>query len=71
MAKKTVLVSDKSGKEVEERDYARVTIAFTDRRRGRWEADLSVDEVTELFGDYATRKGAVGRPPAEDKNGKS
>ena len=63
MARKTIHVSDKSGAVLDGADYAKVTVAFTDRRRGRLEAELTVDEATELVGKFATKRGVAGRPP--------
>ncbi len=41
MARKTVLVSDKSGREIEEGKGAKVRITFNDARKGVRELDLS------------------------------
>jgi hypothetical protein len=48
MAKRTVLVSDLSGKEIEEGRGAKIRISFEDARRGAYELDVSADEAAEL-----------------------
>jgi len=57
MAKKTVLVSDKSGKEIEEGKGARVRITFNDARKGVRELDLTDDEAMQLGGRPVARRG--------------
>jgi len=47
-AKKTVIVSDLSGREVAEAEAVRITISFADKSRGRVVLDASQDEVAEL-----------------------
>ena len=48
MARKTVLVSDLSGKEISENDGARVRITFADARRGAIELDVTAEEAKEM-----------------------
>lgn len=48
MAKKIVLVSDLSGKEIEEGKGAKIRILFEDARRGAYELDVSAEEAAEL-----------------------
>ena len=57
MAKKTVLVSDKSGKEIEEGKGAKVRITFNDARKGVRELDLTDEEATQLGGRPVARRG--------------
>ena len=56
MARKTVLVSDISGREIrDERDSAKVAITYGDARRGRVELDVLASEVDELASKGAKR----------------
>jgi hypothetical protein len=48
MARKTVLVSDLTGKEIEDRNAATVTIRYSDARRGQVVIDVNADEVDDL-----------------------
>jgi hypothetical protein len=51
MAKRTVLVSDRTGKEIPEGKGAKVRITFVDARKGVRERDLTAEEAMEL-GDF-------------------
>lgn len=65
MARKTVVVSDISGQEIQNGEGARVTIAYDDRRRGAITLDVRADEVQDL----ASKGTAVkrrGRPPKSE-----
>jgi len=57
MAKKTVLVSDKSGKEINEGKGAKVRITFNDARKGVRELDLTDEEAMQLGGRPVARRG--------------
>jgi hypothetical protein len=57
MARKTVLVSDRSGKEIEEGKGAKVRITFNDNRKGVRELDLTDEEATQLGGRPVARRG--------------
>jgi hypothetical protein len=48
VARKTVLVSDKSNQTIEDGKGAKLRITFTDARRGAREADLTDDEAERL-----------------------
>jgi hypothetical protein len=48
VAKKTVLVSDLSGMEINEKDAAQVVIRYKDARRGQVILDVNADEVEDL-----------------------
>jgi hypothetical protein len=48
MARKTVFVSDLSGKSIEESKGAKIRITFDDARRGSYEIDATADEAAEL-----------------------
>jgi hypothetical protein len=56
MARKTVFVSDLSGKAIEEGKAAKIRITFEDARRGSYEVDATAEEAMEL--------GRKGRPAA-------
>ena len=64
MARKTVFVSDLTGKEIDDKNAAQVIINYRDARRGRVVLDVNADEVDDL-----ARKGAKqarrGRKPKE------
>ena len=64
MARKTIFVSDLTGKEINERDAATVTIRYADARRGQIVLDVNADEVEELAakGNKQARRGR--RPKA-------
>lgn len=59
MAKKTVLVSDISGEEIDEKNAATVVINYADARRGRVVLDVNADEVSDLAnkGQKQARRG--------------
>jgi hypothetical protein len=65
MAKKTVLVSDLTGKEIDPKEAATVTITYGDARRGRVVLDVNANEVEDLArkGRRGARRGR--RPKAE------
>jgi len=48
MAKKSIFVSDLSGKEIEEGRAAKIRITFEDARRGSYEVDATADEAMEI-----------------------
>lgn len=62
MARKVVLVSDLTGKEITERDAARVTISYADARRGQVVLDVNANEV-EDWARKGTRQARRGRKP--------
>ena len=57
MARKTVLISDKSGKEIPEGKGANVRITFEDARKPPRELDLTDEEAAELGGRPVARRG--------------
>ena len=59
MARKVVLVSDLTGKEIDEKDAAKVTITYSDARRGQVVLDVNASEVADLSakGVRQTRRG--------------
>jgi hypothetical protein len=48
MAKKTIFISDITGKPIDEKNAATVTIRYTDARRGQVVLDVNADEVDDL-----------------------
>jgi hypothetical protein len=57
VAKKTVLVSDRSGNEIPEGKGATVRITFRDARKGVRELDLTDEEAEALGGRSVARRG--------------
>jgi hypothetical protein len=59
VARKTVLVSDLTGKEIEEKNSAQIVINYGDARRGRVVLDVNADEVDDLArkGQRQARRG--------------
>jgi hypothetical protein len=62
MARKTILVCDNCGKEVEEGKGAALRVTYTDARRGAKAADLCDDCAGKMPGHAAARRGR--RPKA-------
>jgi hypothetical protein len=62
MARKTVLVSDLTGKEIEELNAAQLVINYRDARRGRVVLDVNADEVDDLA-RRGTKQARRGRKP--------
>ena len=62
MAKKTVLVSDMSGKEIADGEGATVTVKFVDARRGTIVMDVTNEEGQEI-GKHGRKQARRGRPP--------
>jgi hypothetical protein len=48
MARKTVFVSDLTGKTIDEKEAATVTIRYSDARRGQVVLDVNAGEVEDL-----------------------
>ena len=67
MAKRTVLVSDITWKEIPEREAAKVTITYSDSRRGQVVLDVLAAEVEDLA-KKGTRQARRGRKPREQGN---
>ena len=64
MAKKTVFVSDISGKEIRDKDYVKVTLAYADARRGQVVIDANADEVEE-WAAKGSKQARRGRKPKD------
>jgi hypothetical protein len=61
MARKVVLVSDLTGKDIDPKDAAVVTIRYSDARRGQVVLDVNASEVEELA-RKGTKQKRRGRP---------
>jgi hypothetical protein len=48
MARKTIFISDLTGKPIDEKNAATVTIRYGDARRGQVVLDVNADEVDDL-----------------------
>lgn len=48
MARRTIVVSDLTGKQIDERDAAQVVIKYADARRGQVVLDVNANEVDDL-----------------------
>jgi hypothetical protein len=62
VAKKTIFVSDLSGKEIDEKDAASITIRYSDARRGQVHLDVNASEVDDLAAK-GQRQARRGRKP--------
>lgn len=62
MAKKTVFVSDLSGKEIPDSRAAQISIKFSDARKGTYVLDVLDDEAEEL-GQKGRKQARRGRRP--------
>ena len=65
MARKTILVSDLSGSEIEDGDAAKVTITYADARRGQIVIDVNASEIDDLA-RKGTRQARRGRRPKSE-----
>lgn len=62
MARKTVLISDLTGVEINEKEAAKVTITYADARRGQTVLDVNASEVEELA-SKGVKQARRGRKP--------
>jgi hypothetical protein len=62
MARKTIFVSDLTGKEIEEGQQATLTISYADARRGVVKLDVNANEVRDLA-SKGTKQARRGRKP--------
>jgi hypothetical protein len=62
MAPRTILVSDLTGKEIDDKDSAKITITYADARRGQVVLDVNSAEVDDLAAK-GTRQARRGRRP--------
>ena len=65
MARKMIIVSDLTGKEIEAKDAAKITITYADARRGQVVLDVNASEVEE-WASRGTRQARRGRRPKSD-----
>ena len=65
MARKTILVCDKCGKEVDEARGAMLRVTYNDARRGSKVADLCDDCAGSMPGRAAARRGRRPKTAAE------
>jgi hypothetical protein len=64
MARKTILVSDLTGKEIDDRNAARLVITYADARRGQVTLDVNMDEIADLASKGTQTKRRGRRPKA-------
>jgi hypothetical protein len=62
MARKTIVISDLTGDEINEKDAARLTITYGDARRGQVVLDVNASEVEDLAAK-GVRQARRGRKP--------
>lgn len=62
MARRTIYVSDLSGKEIDDRNVAQVIIKYADARRGQVVLDVNASEVEDLA-SKGTKQARRGRKP--------
>ena len=63
MARKTVFVSDLTGKEIADKNAATVTIAYADARKGIVKLDVNAAEVADLAATPRAASAGGYRPP--------
>ena len=68
MARKTVFVSDLTGKEIDEKNAAQLIINYRDARRGRVVLDVNADEIDDLA-RKGTKQARRGRKPKSTEEG--
>ena len=64
MARKTIFVSDLTGKTIDEKEAATVTIRYSDARKGQVVLDVNSDEVADLAAK-GTKQARRGRKPKQ------
>jgi hypothetical protein len=62
MAKKTILISDLTGREIDEKNAAKITINFGDARKGTIVLDVNESEIGDLI-SKGVRQARRGRRP--------
>ena len=65
MARKTIYVSDLTGKEIDEKDAAQLVIKYSDARRGQVVLDVNASEVEDLAAK-GVRQAKRGRKPKSE-----
>ena len=65
MAKRTIFVSDLSGKEIAEKDAVRITVSFSDARKGLVVVDAHPNDAeVKRLTEAGTKQARRGRPKA-------
>ena len=62
MARKTIFVSDLTGRAIDEKDAATVTIRYGDARKGQVVLDVNASEVADLA-EKGAKQARRGRKP--------
>ena len=62
MARKTIFISDLTGKPIDDNNAATVTIRYSDARRGQVVLDVNAEEVDDLA-EKGAKEGSPGRKP--------
>jgi hypothetical protein len=62
VARRTILISDLTGREIDDREAAKVTITYGDARRGQVVLDVNASEVEDLA-SKGVRQARRGRRP--------
>ena len=62
MARKTIFVSDLTGKQIDDKDAAKVTITYGDARKGMIVLDVNASEVADLAAKGTQQKRRGRRP---------
>jgi hypothetical protein len=62
MARRTIIVSDLTGREIAEDQAAQMTIKYSDARRGQVVLDVNADEVSDIAAK-GTKQARRGRRP--------
>jgi hypothetical protein len=68
VARKTVFVSDLTGREIKEKDAATLIIKYGDARRGQVVLDVNASEVDDLAAK-GTKQARRGRKPKSAQDG--
>jgi hypothetical protein len=67
VAKKVVFVSDLSGREVDDGTAVRITVAFSDQRRGQYVVDAHLDDPeVKMLVSKGAKQARRGRPRKSD-----
>ena len=64
MAKKTIFISDLTGKPIDEKNAATLTIRYADARRGQVVLDVNADDVVDLAAK-GVKQARRGRKPKQ------
>lgn len=68
MARKVVFVSDLSGKEIDDGAAVKITVSFSDQRRGQYVVDAHPDDSeVQMLVDKGRKTARRGRPRRTEK----